>query len=155
LLLRMAAKLILPIGMVVSLYIFWRGHNLPGGGFIAGLVTAVALVLQYMAMGQERAEAVLHGAQGRRFTRWIGSGLLIAGLTGAGAFAFGRAFLTSAHGHPSVPVLGELPLASAAVFDLGVYITVVGATMLMLSVLGQVSKEGAGAQASLRGGHRS
>jgi multicomponent K+:H+ antiporter subunit A len=142
LMLRTAARLVLPMALVVSAYIFWRGHGLPGGGFIAGLITAVALVLQYMALGQARAEALLHGAAGRRFTRWIGSGLAIAGLTGVGAFAFGRPFLTSAHGHPTVPVLGELPLATAALFDLGVYITVVGATMLMLSVLGAASKEG-------------
>ena len=139
--LRTAARLVLPMALVVSAYIFWRGHGLPGGGFIAGLITAVALVVQYMALGQARAEALLHGAAGRRFTRWIGAGLGIAGLTGVGAFALGRPFLTSAHGHPVVPVLGELPLATAALFDLGVYITVVGATMLMLSVLGAASKE--------------
>lgn len=141
LMLRMAARLVLPLALVVSAFIFWRGHNLPGGGFIAGLITAVALVLQYMAVGQARAEQVLHGAGGRRFTRWVGTGLAIAGATGVAAFVFGRPFLTSAHGHPQVPLLGELPLASAAVFDLGVYITVVGATLLMLSVLGAVSKE--------------
>ncbi|WP_119353796.1 monovalent cation/H+ antiporter subunit A [Azohydromonas sediminis] len=141
LMLRMAARLVLPMALVVSAFIFWRGHNLPGGGFIAGLVTAVALVLQYMAQGQERAEAVLHAAGGRRFTRWIGLGLGIAWLTGVGAFFFGKPFMTSAHGHPSVPLIGELPLASAALFDLGVYVTVVGATMLMLSVLGAASKE--------------
>ncbi len=140
-LLRRVARLVLPIALVLSVYIYWRGHNLPGGGFIAGLVTAVALVLQYMALGQVRAESLLHGAAGRRFMRWIGIGLGIAWLTGVGAFFFGRPFLTSAHGHPTVPVLGELPLATAALFDLGVYITVVGATMLMLSVLGAASKE--------------
>ena len=143
--LRVAARLILPMALVMSAYIFWRGHNLPGGGFIAGLITAVALVLQYMAQGQERAEALLHGAQGRRFTRWIGMGLSIAGLTGVGALLWGRNFLTSAHGHPHVPGFGEVPLASAALFDLGVYITVVGATLLTLSVLGHASKEGRGA----------
>ncbi|MCP5290209.1 MAG: monovalent cation/H+ antiporter subunit A [Burkholderiaceae bacterium] len=141
LLLRMAARVVLPMALVVTAFIFWRGHNLPGGGFIAGLVTAVALVLQYMAMGQARAEAVVHGAAGRRFTRWIGIGLGIAWLTGTGAFLLGKPFLTSAHGHPTVPLLGELPLATAALFDLGVYVTVVGATMLMLSVLGAASKE--------------
>ena len=62
-------------------------------------------------------------------------------MTGAGAFLWGRPFLTSASGHPTVPVFGELGLATAALFDLGVYITVVGATMLMLSVLGAASKE--------------
>ena len=141
LMLRVAARLILPLALVASVHIFWRGHNLPGGGFIAGLVTGVALVLQYMALGQGQADAALHAQGGRRFTRWIACGLLIAAATGVGAFVFGRPFLTSAHGHPSVPVLGELPLATAALFDLGVYITVVGATMLMLSVLGAASKE--------------
>jgi multicomponent K+:H+ antiporter subunit A len=141
LMLRMAARLVLPLALVVSVHIFWRGHNLPGGGFIAGLVTAAALVLQYMALGQERADAVLHAQGGQRFTRWIGSGLAIAGLTGLGAFAFGKPFLTSAHGHPAVLLLGELPLATAALFDLGVYITVVGSTLLTLSVLGAASKE--------------
>jgi multicomponent K+:H+ antiporter subunit A len=140
-LLRRVARLVLPIAMVLSVYIYWRGHNLPGGGFIAGLVTAAALVLQYMALGQVRAENLLQGAAGRRFVRWIGLGLGIAWLTGIGAFLFGRPFLTSAHGHPTVPVLGELPLATAALFDLGVYITVVGSTLLMLSVLGAASKE--------------
>ena len=145
LMLRVAARLILPMALVMSAYIYWRGHNLPGGGFIAGLITAVALVLQYMAQGQEKAEALLHGAQGRRFTRWIGMGLSIAGLTGVGALLWGRNFLTSAHGHPHVPGFGEVSLASAALFDLGVYITVVGATLLTLSVLGHASKEGRGA----------
>nr|MBP6852964.1 monovalent cation/H+ antiporter subunit A [Rhodoferax sp.] len=143
LLLRFAARLVLPLALVVSLYIFWRGHNMPGGGFIAGLITAVALVLQYVALGQAKAEAVMRAAGGSRFVRWIGIGLGIAWLTGVGAFAFGRPFLTSAFGHPVLPLLGELPLASAALFDLGVYITVVGATMLTLSVLGGASKEGA------------
>ena len=143
LLLRRVARLVLPIALLLSVYIYWRGHGLPGGGFIAGLVTAAALVLQYMALGQARAEALLRGAGGRRFVRWIGIGLGLAWLTGVGAFAFGRPFLTSAHGHPTVPLLGELPLATAALFDLGVYVTVVGATMLMLSVLGAASKEGA------------
>ena len=141
LMLRVAARLVLPLALVVTLYIFMRGHNMPGGGFIAGLITAVALVLQYMAMGQPRAEVLLRADGGRRFVRWIGIGLGIAGLTGAGAFLLGEPFLTSAHGHPFVPILGELPLATAALFDLGVYITVVGATLLTLSTLGAVTRE--------------
>jgi multicomponent K+:H+ antiporter subunit A len=146
LMLRVGARLVLPMALMVTAYIFWRGHGLPGGGFIAGLITGVALVLQYMATGQSRAEAVLHAGGGARYTRWIGLGLAIAGLTGVGAFFLGYPFLTSAHGHPAVPVLGELPLATAAIFDLGVYITVVGATMLMLSALGAASKEPAAAR---------
>jgi multicomponent K+:H+ antiporter subunit A len=143
LLLRQAAKLVLPLALVVSVYIFWRGHNLPGGGFIAGLVTAVALVLQYLALGQNHADALLQAAGGRRYVRWVAVGLGIALLTGVGSFVVGHPFLTSAFGHPVLPVLGELALASAAAFDLGVYITVVGATMLTLAVLGAASKPGA------------
>jgi multicomponent K+:H+ antiporter subunit A len=141
LMLRQAARLLLPLALVVTAYIFWRGHGLPGGGFIAGLITAVALVLQYMARGQGWAEGVLHAGGGTRYTRWIGSGLLIATLTGLGAFVLGRPYLTSAHANPVLPLLGEAPLATAAIFDLGVYMTVVGATMLMLSALGAASKE--------------
>jgi multicomponent K+:H+ antiporter subunit A len=140
LMLRTAARIVLPAALVVSAYVFWRGHGLPGGGFIAGLITAIALVLQYMAFGQSQADAVLRDVHGRRYTRWIGIGLGIAWLTGVGAFFLGRPFLTSAHGHPVVPVLGELPLATAAIFDLGVYVTVVGATMLMLAVLGATTR---------------
>ena len=141
LMLRQVARLILPLALVVTAYIFWRGHGLPGGGFIAGLITAVALVVQYMARGQGWAEGVLRAGGGTRYTRWIGSGLLIATLTGIGAFVLGRPYLTSAHANPVLPLLGEAPLATAALFDLGVYITVVGATMLMLSALGAASKE--------------
>ena len=152
LMLRVAASVVLPLALVFTLYIFMRGHNLPGGGFIAGLITAVALVLQFMALGQARAEAMLRAQAGRRFVRWIGAGLSIAGLTGAGAFLWSRPFLTSAHGHPHVPLLGELPLASAALFDLGVYLTVVGATLLTISVLGSVSREGTPTHTASAGG---
>jgi multicomponent K+:H+ antiporter subunit A len=141
LLLRVAATVVLPVALVFSIYIFMRGHNLPGGGFIAGLITAVALVVQFMSMGQAKAEYLLRGRGGRRFVKWIGTGLGIAGMTGVAAFIWGRPFMTSAHGNPSVPVLGELPLASAAMFDLGVYLVVVGATLLTLSVLANATRE--------------
>jgi multicomponent K+:H+ antiporter subunit A len=141
LMLRVAARVLFPIALVVTFYIFIRGHNQPGGGFIAGLITAVTLVLQYMATGQSRAEAALRSHGGVRFVRWTAAGLGIAGLTGIGAFLFGHPFLTSANAHPHVPLLGELPLATAALFDLGVYATVVGATLLILSTLGAASRE--------------
>jgi multicomponent K+:H+ antiporter subunit A len=151
-LLRVAASVVLPLALVFSIYIFMRGHNLPGGGFIAGLITAVALVLQFMSLGQARAEMLMKAHAGGRFVRWIGAGLGIAGLTGIGAFVFGRPFLTSAFGHPVVGVLGELPLATAALFDLGVYLTVVGSTLLTLSVLGSASKEGSATPRNAQGG---
>lgn len=136
LMLRMTASWILPLALVVSVYIFLRGHNLPGGGFIAGLVTSMALVIQYIALGQDRTEQMLKAKSGRLYEIWIGTGLIIAGLSGMGAWFWGRPFLTSAHIYVSPPLLGEMHLASAALFDLGVYITVVGATMLLISVLG-------------------
>ncbi|MGE8543141.1 MAG: monovalent cation/H+ antiporter subunit A [Acinetobacter johnsonii] len=136
LMLRITASWILPIALVVSLYIFLRGHNLPGGGFIAGLITALALIIQYMALGQDHAEQLLKAKSGRLYEIWIGTGLVIAGLTGLGAWFWGRPFLTSAHFYVSPPNLGEMHLATAALFDVGVYITVVGATMLLISVLG-------------------
>ena len=136
LLFAMAARWLLPFALLVSVYIFLRGHNAPGGGFIAGLVTAVAILMQYMANGFARTQARLRVD----FARVAGLGLLVAGATGAGAFWFGRPFLTSAHGHPALPLVGEVPLATAALFDLGVYLAVVGATLLTLVALGNASR---------------
>ena len=133
---RITASWVLPLALVVSLYIFLRGHNLPGGGFIAGLITSLALLIQYIALGQDQAEQLLKAKSGRLYEIWISIGLIIAGLSGIGAWFWGRPFLTSAHIYINPPVLGQIHLASAALFDLGVYITVVGATMLMISVLG-------------------
>jgi multicomponent K+:H+ antiporter subunit A len=136
LMLRITSSWILPLALVISLYIFLRGHNYPGGGFIAGLITALALIIQYIALGQDQAEQLLKAKSGRLYEIWIGTGLSIAGLTAIAAWYWGRPFLTSAHIYVSPPILGEMHLASAAAFDVGVYITVVGATMLMISVLG-------------------
>ena len=133
---RMTASWVLPLALVVSLYIFLRGHNLPGGGFIAGLITSMALVIQYIGLGQDKAEQLLRAKSGRLYEIWIGSGLVIAGLTGIAAWFWGRPFLTSAHVYAETSIFGTFHLASAAAFDLGVYITVVGATMLLISVLG-------------------
>lgn len=133
---RIAGSWILPIALVTSLYIFLRGHNYPGGGFIAGLITAVALIIQYIALGQDHAEQLLKAKSGRLYEIWIGSGLSIAGITGIAAWLWTRPFLTSAHIYVEVPVFGTFHLPSAAAFDLGVYMTVVGATMLLISVLG-------------------
>lgn len=133
---RITASWVLPVALVVSLYIFLRGHNLPGGGFIAGLITSIALVIQYIALGQDLAEKMLKAKSGRLYEIWIGSGLLIAGFTGIAAWFWGRPFLTSAHIYIEPPLLGKMHLASAAAFDLGVYMTVVGSAMLLISVLG-------------------
>ncbi len=139
--LAVVARWTLPFALVVSVYIFLRGHNAPGGGFIAGLVTAIGLVAQYMARGFMATRDTMRSLD---FSRAIGWGLLVACVTGAGSFVFGTPFLTSAFGHPHLPLLGELPLATAAIFDLGVYVTVVGATMLTIVSLGGVSAAVAG-----------
>jgi multicomponent K+:H+ antiporter subunit A len=125
-------RLLLPLALLVSVFIFLRGHNLPGGGFIAGLITAIALIMQYLANGVTWARARLPA----HTHPWIAAGLVIALLTGVASWLFGRPFLTSTFGHPSLPLIGELPLASAMAFDLGVYLVVVGATLLILINLG-------------------
>ena len=73
------------------------------------------------------------------FARLLAAGILLAAGTGVASLVAGAPFLTSAHGHPYVPLLGEIPLASAMAFDLGVFMTVLGATMLALTVLAQAS----------------
>ena len=113
-----------------------RGHNYPGGGFIAGLITAMALIIQYIVLGQDRTEQLIKAKSGRLYEIWIGSGLAIAGLTGIAAWFWTRPFLTTAHIYIEPPLFGKMHLASAVLFDLGVYMTVVGATMLLISVLG-------------------
>ncbi len=131
---RVIANLLFPLGIAVSLYLFLRGHNEPGGGFIAGLVLAVPLLLQYLVAGTRFVEHRL----GFNYVRAIGIGLLLAGATGVGSWLFGRPFMTSWHDHLHLPWLGDLPLASAMAFDAGVYFVVFGSCMLALSMLGDV-----------------
>ncbi|WP_091344111.1 hydrogen gas-evolving membrane-bound hydrogenase subunit E [Alkalimonas amylolytica] len=134
LILRTLARPLLPMALLVSAYIFLRGHNLPGGGFIAGLITAAALSLQYVACG-------IRWAQVRMLTQFrplIGAGLLIAGLTGLGSLLFDHPFLTSWFSYFELPVIGKFELATALLFDLGVYATVVGSTMLILANMGRL-----------------
>lgn len=130
------SRAILPLALLVSVFIFLRGHNLPGGGFIAGLVTAVALALQYISHGVIWTQA----RQPIGYHVLAGLGILTAGLTGLGSWFFGYPFLTSAFGHPQIPLIGEVELATALLFDLGVYLTVVGSTLLILSNIGHVSQ---------------
>ncbi|MHB0819302.1 monovalent cation/H+ antiporter subunit A [Stutzerimonas stutzeri] len=131
------ARALLPMALLISVFIFLRGHNLPGGGFIAGLITAVALILQYISHGvtwaQQRQPFSYHGI--------AGLGVLTAGLTGLGSWLFGYPFLTSAFDHFHLPFIGEFELATAMLFDLGVYLAVVGATLLILSNIGHVSQD--------------
>ncbi|MDO3720492.1 monovalent cation/H+ antiporter subunit A [Marinobacter sp. chi1] len=139
LMLRLIARPMLPLALMVSVYIFLRGHNLPGGGFIAGLITSIALILQYVASGmvwtQDRVPFKYHNV--------IGIGLLFAVIAGAGSLAFGYPFLTSTFGYITWPVVGKFEVASALVFDLGVYLTVIGATLLAIVSIGRISPHSA------------
>jgi multicomponent K+:H+ antiporter subunit A len=134
---QIISQALLPLAIMVSFYIFLRGHNLPGGGFIAGLITSIAFIQQYIANGyqwlQERVRI--------NYLTLLGSGLLIAFLTGAGSFIWNQPFLKSWHDHIHIPLLGDIELASAMGFDLGVYLTVVGATMMILANLGGLTTE--------------
>ncbi len=122
-------RLLLPFATLVSMYIFMRGHNEPGGGFVAGLVFSVALLLQYIVSGTSWVEAHLPLYP----RRWIGIGLLTALATGLGALFWGFPFLTSHTAHFTVPWLGEVHVASALFFDIGVFTLVVGSTLLILT----------------------
>ncbi|HVI25585.1 MAG TPA: monovalent cation/H+ antiporter subunit A [Xanthomonadaceae bacterium] len=128
-------QLMFPVILLFGAHLFLRGHDLPGGGFAAGITVSVALILMYMARGARWVEAHLRV----RPLRWMGAGLLLAAGTGLGALAFGHPFLTSHFRHATLPLIGEIPLASAVLFDLGVFCLVVGATTLMLVALAHQS----------------
>ncbi|MDT8857089.1 monovalent cation/H+ antiporter subunit A [Paracoccaceae bacterium Fryx2] len=134
LMLVVATRVILPLAIMVGVFIFLRGHNLPGGGFIAGLVVAIAMVMQYMASGFGWAKA----RQRIEYHALIGAGVMIAGATGVGSWFAGRPFLTSSYGYVYPPLVEKIELATAALFDLGVFLTVLGAVMLALASLSRI-----------------
>lgn len=128
-------RLLLPVMGVMAAYFFMRGHNLPGGGFVAGLIFATALIVQYMVAGTDWVESHLR----LRPHRWIAWGLWCACFTGIGAWFLGYPFLTSHTAHLTLPILDEIHVPSAFVFDLGVFLVVVGSTMLTLVALAHQS----------------
>ncbi|CAH9060451.1 NAD(P)H-quinone oxidoreductase subunit 2, chloroplastic [Pseudoalteromonas haloplanktis] len=134
-LLACISQSLLPLALLVSAYIFLRGHNLPGGGFIAGLVTSIAFILQYMAHGT----AWINERFDVNYRKIIASGIAIAMFTGVGSWFFDKPFLTTWFDYFDIPFVGKTELASAIVFDLGVYLTVVGATLMILASLGNMT----------------
>jgi multicomponent K+:H+ antiporter subunit A len=124
-----------PVIIIVAIYLFLRGHDLPGGGFAAGVTMSIALILQYMAGGTRWIEARLRV----RPINWIGLGLLCAAFTGMGAWLFSHPFLTSYFQYLDLPTIGKVPAATALLFDLGVFAVVVGATVLILIALAHQS----------------
>ncbi len=134
LILVVATRALLPLALTVGLFVLLRGHNLPGGGFIAGLVVAIALIVQYMASGYAWA------AKRAKIDpeSMIGGGIVIAGLTGMASWFFARPFLTSTFGYFKLPIVGQFELASAMAFDIGVFLTVVGVVLLSLAHISRV-----------------
>ena len=128
------SQIVFPLALTVSIYLFLRGHDAPGGGFIAGLVLVIPVLLQYLIQGMAAFERQFH----IDYVRCIGAGLLIAAFTGLAPLLWSAPFLTSGHAAPALPLLGAVPVASAMAFDLGVYLVVFGAAMLILSSLGGV-----------------
>jgi len=127
------SRILFPLMLLFAAFIFIRGHNLPGGGFIAGLVTMLAIILQYLSNGIEwtskRIRPDMH--------QLIGAGLLFAIGTGLVAVSLGYPFLTSAFTYLKWPIVGKFEVASAMVFDLGVFLVVVGSTVMILVELGR------------------
>ncbi|MFD2364922.1 monovalent cation/H+ antiporter subunit A [Pseudoduganella sp. GCM10020061] len=128
-------RFLLPFMGMITVFFFMRGHNLPGGGFVAGLIFATAMIVQYMIAGTNWVEMHVE----LRPHRWIAFGLLGAGGTGLAAWLFGYPFLTSHTAHLALPLLGEVHLPSAFLFDIGVFMVVVGSTMLILVALAHQS----------------
>lgn len=120
--------------LLFSLFLLFAGHNRPGGGFVGGLVAAAAFVLVFVARG---GPAMRRAA---RFspTAYLGTGLVVAGLTGAAALLAGRPFLTGGLLEVDLPLLETVKATSALAFDAGVYLVVVG---LVLAVLAAFDRE--------------
>ncbi len=132
---RVIMHWLFPVIVALALYLFLRGHDMPGGGFAAGITLSTGLILQYMALGTRKVEDRLR----IRPIRWIGIGLGIALTVGTASLLFGYPFLTSWFRYAELEVFGKVPLASALLFDLGVFLLVVGATALILVALAHQS----------------
>ncbi|PZN96709.1 MAG: monovalent cation/H+ antiporter subunit A [Alphaproteobacteria bacterium] len=143
----MASRILLPLVLSAGVFIFLRGHNEPGGGFVAALVAAIAILLQYLASGFDWSDAR------RRIGEHvlIAFGVLIAVATGLGSLLFGANFLASAFGYFTLPIVGKFELATAMLFDLGVFAVVFGAVMLALAQLSHISQRAARAAAEPQG----
>lgn len=132
--LQTVTKMIVFIILVFAVYILFSGHHHPGGGFIGGLITASAFVLLYLAFDLEGMQRVVP----IDFIKMTAVGLLIAVLTGAGSFLFGEPFLSHTFGYVDLPVFGDdTELATAVLFDIGVYLTVIGITMTIILTIGE------------------
>lgn len=131
LILRTAARVILPVFLLFSIFLLVRGHNEPGGGFAGGLVAAAAFALYSLSAGVSQARGALRMDP----HALIGSGLLLAILSGAWGLALGQPFMTDQWGKIAVAGLGTLDVGTPLLFDIGVYLVVLGVTMLIILTL--------------------
>ncbi|MEX0684587.1 MAG: Na+/H+ antiporter subunit B [Balneolales bacterium] len=134
LILKSVTGLLFGLLLLISVYLFFRGHNEPGGGFIGGLVAAGAFVLFIIAYGPDDARKVLRLDP----KTLIGWGLLFAAASGIISIFYGQVFLT---GIWTTPVLfgNELHLGTPIIFDLGVYLVVIGFTLAVIYSLEEES----------------
>ena len=133
LILRTATRFLLPLLLLFSLFLLVRGHHEPGGGFSGGLVAAAAFVLYRFAFGAEEARRALPADP----QALIGAGLLVAVGSGSLPLLAGRPLMTALWGRVSVPGFGALDVGTPLLFDVGVYLTVVGVTLSIILLLAE------------------
>lgn len=124
--------LVVRTALVFSLYLLFSGHNSPGGGFVAGLVVGITLMLEYIAGGGERVRELLPV----RASTMLAFGLSLALLTGLAGFVWGDAFLETTYVEVDVPVLGLVKATSALPFDIGVFVVVAGLVASLITAFG-------------------
>jgi multicomponent Na+:H+ antiporter subunit A len=132
LILEVVTRLIFHTVVIFSLYLLFAGHNNPGGGFAAGLVTGLALVVRYLAGGRYELDEAAPVAAGAV----VGTGLAVATAAGLLPLAFGGAVFESAILEATLPVLGDVKLVTSLFFDVGVFLVVVGLALDLLRSLG-------------------
>lgn len=133
LILRTAAQLLLPLLMVLSVYMLLRGHNEPGGGFIAGLLAAAAVALHLFAMDIRSARRVL-----RMDPRTLlGLGLFISLVSALVAPLMGGTVFEAKWVDVTLPVVGETHIGTPLLFDIGVYLVVIGAVLTIVLTLAE------------------
>lgn len=132
LILQTVTKIVVVIILVFALRLFFAGHYEPGGGFIAGLITAAAIILLLLAFDAKTVTNILPF----NYISVAAIGLLIAVLTGIGSFFFDVPFLTHTYDYFQLPILGKTALATAVLFDIGVYLVVIGVTMTIIQTIG-------------------
>jgi multicomponent Na+:H+ antiporter subunit A len=134
LILEVATRIIYHTMVAFAIYLLFAGHNAPGGGFVAGLVTGIALIMRYLAGGRYELSAAAPLQPG--FV--LGTGLFLSTGLGLAAMLFGGEVLQSAVLEWTMPVFGDVKLVTSVFFDIGVYLVVVG---LMLDILKSLGSE--------------